>query len=293
MNRCSGCGYDMPRAWAECRKCGAPVPATAPVGTSLAETLSALASAPPPPPVPLPGTRPQIEPRGRAEAGYGAPDDALLPGAAPRDIGPDTLLPREQLARDPVITVAPPARGSRSGIEARTFVIGAIVVVCIVGAAFSLFRHGSHHTPPAPTILAPQAASAGIPTSLSAVVRIAAESSRHTALSAVIAVASANDAPITITQLASAQPSFQWVTGDQPSTTNTIISVASATGAVQIAVSGTNREICAYGRWSPAAGSTYVTMDHVTTCNADTAPATGWSAIAGGSNQDLPDENGN
>jgi hypothetical protein len=232
------------------------------------------------------------------ETGYGAPDDALLPGAAPRDIGPDTLLPREAMPRDPfprepIITVAPPARASRSGIEVRTFVIGAIVVVCVAGAAFSLFRRGSgHHNAPAPTILAPQAASAALPTSLSAVVRIAAESSRHTALSAVIAVASANDAPVTIDQLASAQPSFQWVAGNQPSTTNTIISVSSAAGAIQIAVSGTNREICAFGRWSPATGSSYVTMDHVTNCDADAAPATGWSAIAGGSNQDLPDELG-
>ena len=123
--------------------------------------------------------------------------------------------------------------------------------------------------------------------------RIDAESSRHTALSAVIAVAGPNGAPITIAQLAAAQPDYQWVAGNQPSTTNTIVSIASAPAPIQIAVSGTNREICAYGRWSPAAGATYVTMDHVTTCDADTAPATGWSTIAGGSDQDLPDENGN
>jgi hypothetical protein len=293
VNRCSGCGYDMPRAWAECRKCGAPVPATAPAGTSLAETLSALASAPPPPPVPLPGTRPAIEPRSRVDTGYGAPDDALLPGAAPRDIGPDTLLPREQLVRDPVISIAPPARASRSGVEARTFVIGAIVVACIVGAAFSLFRHGSNHQPPAPTILAPLSPSAGIPTSLSAIVRIAAESARHTALSAVISTAGPGGGPVTVAQLASEQPAYQWVAATTPSTTNTIISVASVAGADQIAVSGTNREICAFARWSPAAGASYVTMDHVTTCDADTAPTTGWSSLAGGSAQDLPDENGN
>ena len=35
-----------------------------------------------------------------------------------------------------------------------------------------------------------------------------------------------------------------------------------------IAVSGTNKTICAYGRWSPATGSTYVTMDNVSTCSA-------------------------
>ena len=277
----------MPRAWTECRKCGTEVPAAAPVGASIAETISALALAPPPPPTPLPGTRARVDARrGKPETGYGAPDDALLPGAAPRDIGPDTMLPRE-----PVISVAPAVRQSR--INGRSVVIAAVVAVCIAGAVFSLVPHGGHHTAETPTILAPETPSAGIPTSLSAIVRIAAESSRHTAMSAVISAAGPGGAQLTTAQLASEQPSYQWVSASTPSTTNTIISVASVTGADQIAVSGTNREICAFGRWSPAAGATYVTEDHVTTCDADAAPATGWSPIAGGSAQDLPDENGN
>jgi hypothetical protein len=142
-------------------------------------------------------------------------------------------------------------------------------------------------------ILAPVSPSAGIPTSLSAVVRIAAESARHTALSSVISAAGPSGAQVTVAQLASAQPAYQWVAATTPSTTNTIISIASVPGADQIAVSGTNREICAFARWSPAAGASYVTMDHVTTCDADAAPATGWSTVAGGSAQDLPDESGN
>jgi len=286
VRNCSGCGYEMPGAWRECRKCGAPVPETAPVGASLAETLSALALAPPPPPTPLPGTRARIEARGHAETGYGAPDDALLPGAAPRDVGPDTMLPRE-----PVIITAPPV--PRSRFNGRSIVIGAVVAACLAGAAFSLIPHGSHHAAPTPTILAPLSPAAGLPTSLSAIVRIAAESSRHTAMSAVISAAGPIGAQVTTAQLSSEQPSYQWVDATTPSTTNTIISVASVPGADQIAVSGTNHEICAFARWSPAAGATYVTMDHVTTCDADAAPATGWSTIAGGSAQDLADESAN
>jgi hypothetical protein len=34
-------------------------------------------------------------------------------------------------------------------------------------------------------------------------------------------------------------------------------------------------------------------MDNVKTCDATAAPASGWSPLAGGSNQDLPDTNGN
>jgi hypothetical protein len=293
MNRCSGCGYLVPGAWTECRRCGSPVAAAtpaapaAPAGAPHAATLGALALAAPPAPTPLPGTRARAAARGAAEAGFGAPDDALLAGAAPRDIGPDTMLPRVEA----VITVAP--SGRRSRLNGRSAVIAAIVLVCVLGAADSLIPHGDRRHAALPVVLAPQPPFVGIPTSLSAIVRIEAESSRHTALGNVISEAGPTGAAVTVTQLASVQPDYQWVAANQPSTTNLIISLASVPGADQIAVSGTNREICAFGRWSPSAGATYVTMDHVTTCDADAAPTTGWSPLAGGSAQDLPDEDGN
>jgi hypothetical protein len=299
MNRCSGCGYMLPGSWTECRRCGTPVAATTPAAApappppvrtpapTAAATISALALAPPPPSAPLPGTQARAAARGTAETGYGAPDDALLPGAAPRDIGPDTMLPHVA----PVIIAPPPA--PRSRVNGRTLAIAAVVVICVVGAAFSLIPHGKHAKAATPVILAPQPPFAGIPTSLSAIVRIEAESSRHTALGDVISAAGPSGAAVTPAQLESSQPDYQWIPATQPSTTNLMISIASVAGADQIAVSGTNREICAYGRWSPASGATYVTMDHVKTCDADTAPTTGWSPLAGGSAQDLPDENGN
>ncbi|MGO9876931.1 MAG: hypothetical protein ACLPVY_24410 [Acidimicrobiia bacterium] len=296
MNRCSGCGYLVPGAWTECRRCGSPVaaatpatptPPAAPIGAPHATTIGALALAAPPPPTPLPGTRARAAARGAAEAGFGAPDDALLAGAAPRDIGPDTMLPRVA----PVITAAPSGRPSR--LNRRSVVVAAVVLVCVLGAASSLIQHGDHRQTAQPVILAPQPPFVGIPTSLSAIVRIEAESSRHTALGNIMSEAGPSGAAVTDTQLASAQPEYQWVPANQPSTTNLIISVASVPGADQIAVSGTNREICAFGRWSPSAGATYVTMDHVSMCDADAAPTTGWSPLAGGSAQDLPNEDGN
>ena len=59
-----------------------------------------------------------------------------------------------------------------------------------------------------------------------------------------------------------------------------------------VAVSGTSRQVCAFGRWSTANGSEYVTMANVPSCAASAAPTTGWTTEAGGSNQDLPAENG-
>ena len=283
----------MPGAWTECRECGAsltaPAPTRAPaaVGGPNANTnvLGALALAPPPPLAPFAGARSQPTTPASPAPGFGAPDDALLPGAPPRDVGPDTMLPLVE----PIITVAPTRRAR---VDGRKLLVALVATACVLGAAFSLMSSGGHHTPPGPVLLAPQAPFAGIPTSLSGVVRIEAESSRHTALSVVISAASPNGVPLTLTQLTSLQPGYQWMLGSVPSTTNTMISITSAPGSDVIAVSGTNRTICAYGRWSPAAGSTYVTMDKVQTCSAATAPANGWSTLPGGSAQDLPGVDG-
>ena len=59
-----------------------------------------------------------------------------------------------------------------------------------------------------------------------------------------------------------------------------------------VAVSGTNHDICAFGRWTPNIGSEYVTMAHVAKCSATNAPTTGWSAQRGGGAQDLPGADG-
>ena len=228
-----------------------------------------------------------------ASARLGAADDVFLPGGAPlrvkplpRDTGPDTMLPYVE----PIITVAPP-REPR--FDSRKIAIGVVILVLAIGAGFSFIPHGKNHTTAAPVILSPEAPFAGIPTSLSGVVRIEAESSRHTALTVVISAADPSGIALSLNELSTQQPSYQWIGPSQPSTTNTMISISSQQGLDVVAVSGTNRTICAYGRWSPAAGSTYVTMDNVKTCDAATAPTTGWSTLAGGSAQDLPGVDGN
>jgi hypothetical protein len=191
---------------------------------------------------------------------------------------------------EPAVTITAPMPSS-SRLSGQTI---AIIVVAVLGVGFAVthFARGGHHATGAPVVLAPQAPLAGLPTSLSAIVRIEAESSRHTALSVVVSAASGTRAAPTLTELSGLQPGYQWVAGTVPSTTNTMISVADAGSGVVLAVAGTNKSICAYGRWTPGIGSTYVTMDNVPTCAAATAPASGWSALPGGTAQDLPAEDG-
>jgi hypothetical protein len=216
-----------------------------------------------------------------AGPGFGAPDDALIPGARPRGIVPDTMLPRIDLL------VAHVPAAPRSRLNARTIVIGAVAALIIAAGVYSVVPRGNQAKEP-PTILAPRAPAAGLPTSLSDVVRIAAESARHTALTSVIEAAGTTSGPLSLAQLQSAEPNYRWVAGNEASTTNTVVSITSGAGIDVIAISGTDHDICAFGRWSPSIGSEYVTMAHVDHCSATNAPTTGWSTQAGGSAQDLP-----
>jgi hypothetical protein len=234
------------------------------------------------PPPPRTTTSPSASPSNGA--GFGAPDDALIPGARPRGVVPDTMLPHI----DPLIVHAPVPS---SRFTAKNIAIGVLAALVVAAGIYSVVPHGGHKKQ-LPTILAPRSPAAGIPTSLSDVVRIAAESARHTALSTVIDAAGTTGAPLTLGQLQTAQPNYQWVGGGEPSTTNTIVSITTGTGIDVIAVSGTDRDICAFGRWSPTIGSEYVTMAHVDNCAATNAPTGGWSSQPGGSAQDLPGPDG-
>ena len=261
VNRCSGCGYIVPGAWTECRKCGTPLAAV---------PVAAVPVAVPAVPVAVPAW------------------PAAVPAAPierPRSVVPDTM----PASIEPVIVHAPAKAGA--SLNAKAIAIAVVAVAIVAAGVSSVVPHGS----PAkalPTILAPQSPSAGIPTSLSAIVRIAAESARHTALATVIDTAGSTGAPLSTEQLKQAQPSYQWIAGNEPSTTNTVVSITSSTGIDVIAVSGTDRDICAFGRWSPTVGSDYVTMAHVDNCSAANAPTTGWASEPGGSAQDLPGSDG-
>ncbi|HEV7526515.1 MAG TPA: hypothetical protein VGP92_16220 [Acidimicrobiia bacterium] len=223
-----------------------------------------------------------------------APAPAVPVGAARSATVPSA---EEQFFAPAVLQAAaarPRARsGSASGTSSEAgkwIVLAAMVgffVVAIAVAAITI-RSTANTKQATPVVLAPRAPVAGLTTDLSVIVRIQAESTRHTALQAVAQVGAAD-----LGALASVQPGYQWVAGNQPSTDARVISVAENAGTVTIAVAASNHDICAFGQFTPATVTVqYVTMAHVASCAAANAPSAGWSSEAGGSASDLPDANG-
>lgn len=179
----------------------------------------------------------------------------------------------------------PPARAPRNAPWGVIVVALVLVPMAVIGFALA---HGRNRHRAAPVVLAPRAATAGLPTSLADVVRIEAESTRHTALQAVENAATANGTA-DIGNVAAMQPSYTWLVGTQPSTGPQVVSFEDANGVATIAVGASNKDVCAFGRWSPNTTPTYVTMAHLPACRAVDAPASGWSTEPGGAASDLPD----
>ena len=252
MNRCPSCGYIVPGAWTECRRCGAPL------------ALPGRRRCPAAPRSTRPRRIGRAGARAAASAGS-APGHAAPTRArhrrdrlrrARRRAAPRRRAPRHRPRHD-----APPRRAgdhasrrARRGraSNGRTIVIAAIVVVCVVGAAFSLIPHGS----------ITQAAAPDDPRSAATVRRHPDEPLGDRAdRSGVVAAHRARRRDLgrrperrAASRSRSSRPRNPATSGSrpsQPSTTNTMISITSAPGIDVIAVSGTNREICAYGRWSP------------------------------------------
>lgn len=260
----------VPATWTECRRCGTAIVAV-PAAVSAGGVGVASANGheiPPPPSAP-------------------SPPLPFSPAPAASEVVPDTMLPYV----DPLLIRAPAKTGLRW--NARTIAVSAVALLVVVAGVYSAIPHGGSHAKTVPTILAPRPPFAGIPTSLSDIVRIAAESARHTAISAVIEAAGTSGAQLTTPQLTAALPNYQWIGGAETSTTNTIVSITSGPGIDVIAVAGTDRDICAFGRWTPTLGSEYVTMAHQPNCAATNAPTSGWSPLTGGSAEDLPGVDGN
>ena len=158
----------------------------------------------------------------------------------------------------------------------------------VAAVATAWFTFGSASAPrPVPQVLAPRTPTAGLPTSLSAIVRIQAESTRRTALQAVEQVGRGDP-----TALAAMQPNYTWLPGGTPSADAHNVSVAQNAGVITIAVAASNHDVCAFGQWSAGGPAQYVTMEHQPTCDAFDAPSTGWSTQAGGAASDLPDDFG-
>ncbi|MDP9332615.1 MAG: hypothetical protein M3Q30_04795 [Actinomycetota bacterium] len=255
MTACPACGQNVRPIWPTCRSCGALLMAR---------------------PVPF--------------AAEGATVPAAAPSAAEQFFAPAVLQPTARLLPAAPAYTNPPSTAS-SGASARgagkwLALIGMVVVAAVATLWFT-FRPGTGVQHRAPVALAPRAPTAGLPTSLEAVVRIGAESTRRNALQTVEQVGNGD-----VASLANMQPNYKWFDGNERSTDAHVVSVAQDGGVVTIAVAASNHDVCAFGQWWPGARPQYVTMAHEPSCAAANAPRTGWSSEAGGAASDLPDDNG-
>lgn len=236
-------------------------------------------------------------------APVGAPGEALVAGAGVASPGAAPTAAEQfftPAVMRPVATVPPVSSRSfrptlefdesapaNTGSHSLLVVAGAVLfVIAAVATAWFTFGGGAKKHQ-APVVLPPKAPTAGLPTSLDAIVRIEAESSRRNALQAAEAIDSGNPA-----RLAAQQPNYTYIAGDQASEDPHTVSVGQNGATVTVAVSGSNKDICAYGRWAPNDTPMYVTMAHEPSCAATTAPNVGWSSEPGGAASDLPDDPG-
>jgi hypothetical protein len=251
---CPACGTDVRPIWPTCRSCGT------------------LLIAPPAPVVPV----------GAATATAPSTEEQFF---APTVLRPAVRLepPDDAVAYTHDIRIA----GSGSG-AGKWLALAGMILFVVAAVATAWFSFGpSSHSREAPVVLSPRAPTAGLPTSLSAIVRIEAESTRHTALQTVEQVGTAD-----IASLAARQPSYHWLAGVQPSTDPHAVSVGQSEDVETVAVAASNHDVCAFGRWSTGSTAQYVTMAHEPTCAAVDAPNAGWSSEPGGAASDLPDDTG-
>jgi hypothetical protein len=220
---------------------------------------------------------------------------AAAPSVEEQFFAPATLRPIAQLP--PAMPTARSGPGSGSGGGAgspfgpgagKWFALVAMFGFFVAAVATAWFTFGGASAQhPVPQVLAPRAPTAGLPTSLSTIVRIQAESTRRNALQAVEQIGSGDPSA-----LAAVQPSYTWLPGDTPSTDAHNVSVAQNAGVITIAVSASSRDVCAFGQWRAGGAPQYVTMEHQPACDAVDAPTIGWTTEAGGAASDLPDDNG-
>jgi hypothetical protein len=282
LKTCPECGREVRPVWPTCKSCGTllmarPEPLT-PVGAPAA-TAGATTGATAAPP-----------------RGATAPTAPTAPSEAEQFFAPTVLQPITQLppASLPSSSSSYGSAGTarvapRDTVDAGKWIkLGGIVLFLIAAIATAYVTFGSaakKHQ--APVVLAPKAPTNGLPTSLETIVRMEAESSRRNALQAVEQVGSGD-----VARLAAMQPNYTYIGGDQASKDPHTVSVLQNDSTiVTIAVSASNKDICAYGRWAQGGTPVYVTMAHEPSCSAATAPATGWSTEAGGAASDLPDDN--
>ncbi len=253
MTACPACGQNARPLWPTCRSCGALLMAR-------------------PAPFALEGTTVTV-------AAPSTPEEYFAPAV---------LHPTAQLlpAAPAYANLSTASSGESARAAGRWFALIGMVGVAAVATVWFTFGPGTGAPHPA-VALAPRAPTAGLPTSLEAVVRIGAESTRRNALQTVEQVGNGD-----IVSLAKMQPNYRWLGGNERSTGSHVVSVVQNGGVVTIAVAASNHDVCAFGQWWPGAAPQYVTMAHEPSCAPADAPETGWSSEAGGAASDLPEDNG-
>jgi hypothetical protein len=186
----------------------------------------------------------------------------------------------------PTATPLPPAPvPARTSYSAGMVFVAIIVMLALGGAVYVMRGGGGSASDDAPVVLEPQESmSGGIPGSLSDAVRVQAESNRQTAAAAVMQTTTQTGGGIDRALLHQAQPDFEWLGSGDSSTSPKEVSIGDTPEGIMIAISASNKTVCAFARLSNQGGgpAEYVTMGNMKSCAAEDAPADGWSQRSGG-----------
>jgi hypothetical protein len=247
----------------ECGRCHSVVPDTAMKCT----TCGGLVVAPPPVPV-------------RVGAANAQASDA-----APRASQLDPFGVFGENPMNGVMVKPPPAPAARTGHTVGMVVAAVIVMLALATAAYPVLRSSDGSgtaASDAPVVLTPKEPMAGGIPGLSQAVRVQAESNRQMAFAAIMQARTAGDGTIDPALLQQAQPDITWLAAGESSTGPKEVSLADSAGVAVVAVSASNKTVCAFGRLPVSGVGEYVTMGNMHSCAATDAPAEGWTQLAGG-----------
>jgi hypothetical protein len=212
---------------------------------------------------------------------------AVAPSVAPPPLS-SAMDPWGTFARtdDPMAGVlvrpAPAPPKSSAGRPIGMVVAGVIVVLALGAAAYPMLHPNAAVVDGPPVVLTPNEPMAGGVPGLSEAVRVQAESNRQTAFGAIMRLRSNADGTFDRAMLQQAQPDFTWLDASESSTEPKEVSLDDSTDVAVIAISASNKHICAFGRLPLDGVAEYVTMGNMKSCAATDAPEEGWSQLAGG-----------
>lgn len=207
--------------------------------------------------------------------------DAIAP-AAPAPRGPNDLLPLPDPYRPR--RPDPPPRKDLSEYKKPAFVTFVVLVVLAWG--YVLWPRGGTPEEPTTEVLTEAVGGSGAADAF----RVQAEANLASAITTVQgAYAEQGDLrTITPTALGRYDPSLQYVGGEQPSTSPTVVSTSVVGDTVTLAVAGQSG-ICAFGRVATGGAVSTVTVRSEEPCRALGAPGSGWSGAGAGSGAGVTD----